>query len=123
VLLVVAGLIGVASVVAIAFALRGSGSGGPVTFTNNTGSPPPVTNVAPTTPPQAKPPEVATAVPPLTNPQVHPPVPNVPGHPTAPPPARYNGPECVRAREFKQLGHAKEAESWALACIAKGGQP
>jgi hypothetical protein len=29
----------------------------------------------------------------------------------------------VRAREFRALGHPKEAESWALACISKGGNP
>ena len=37
--------------------------------------------------------------------------------------AKYNGPECTRARTLKSLGHTKEAESWALACIAKGGTP
>ncbi|MGH7298023.1 MAG: protein kinase domain-containing protein, partial [Polyangiaceae bacterium] len=122
VLLVVAGLIGVASVIAIAFAVRSSSSGAPVTFSNNTGTPPPATNIAPTTPPTqpSRPPEVATVVPPLV--PGHP-TQTVPAHPTAPvqpPPARYNGPECVRAREFKALGHAKDAEKWALACIAKG---
>jgi hypothetical protein len=49
VLLVVAGLIGVASVVAIVFALRGSGSSGPVKF-DTPANPPPTATAATTTP-------------------------------------------------------------------------
>jgi serine/threonine protein kinase len=36
---------------------------------------------------------------------------------------KYDGPECQRARRQRALGHAREAQSWALACIAKGGNP
>jgi serine/threonine-protein kinase len=46
--------------------------------------------------------------------------------PTPPPvqkPAVYNGVECERARKLQQIGRPKEAEAWALACIAKGGRP
>jgi serine/threonine-protein kinase len=48
--------------------------------------------------------------------------------PQAPPvqrpaPARYNGPECQRARQLRALGHPREAENWALQCTMKGGVP
>ncbi len=51
----------------------------------------------------------------------------LPTQPPAPAPAaappRYDGAECQTARKLKALGHPREAESWALACIAKGGTP
>jgi serine/threonine protein kinase len=130
-LLVVAGLIGVASVVAIVFALKSSGSGNAVRFENSTPTAAPNTTLSsmPTANPPATPPTVATAVPPLTTANPQHPGNQVPGHLTGTQPtgtattARYNGPECVRAREFRALGHPKEAESWALACISKGGNP
>jgi hypothetical protein len=129
VLLVVAGLIGVASVVAIVFALHGSSGGSPVKF-DTPANPPPTATAATTTATAepVSPPTVATVVPPLSAGPTHPPVPGNPqpghpGQPLPPGPARYNGPECVRAREYRALGHAKEAQQWALACIAKGGQP
>jgi eukaryotic-like serine/threonine-protein kinase len=119
VLLVVAGLIAVASVVAIVFAVRGTGGGGAVQPI-----PTPTPTAAPPTAPTRQAPVVETAtatVPPLTTGvPLHPPI--TPGHPI-PPPAKYNGPECERARTLRTLGHAKDAESWALACIAKGGNP
>jgi len=34
---------------------------------------------------------------------------------------KYDGPECQRARTLRALGHARQAEAWALACTAKGG--
>jgi serine/threonine protein kinase len=121
VLLIVAGLIGVASVVAIIFAVRGSSGGGaPVQFqgsgTATTAAPP--TTIAPTTP------VVETATPtgtvPGLVPTTHPTYP--PGHPSAVAP-KYNGPECQRARQLRQAGQPKEAERWILACMAKGGTP
>jgi serine/threonine-protein kinase len=126
-LLVVAGLIGVASVVAIVFALRGSSGGSPVKFDTPANPPPTATAATTTTTAEPmSPPTVATVVPPLSAGPTHPPVPGYPGHPGQPQPpgpAKYNGPECVRAREYRSLGHPKEAQQWALACIAKGGQP
>jgi serine/threonine-protein kinase len=37
--------------------------------------------------------------------------------------ARYDGIECQKARLFRSINRPKEAQSWALACIAKGGAP
>jgi serine/threonine-protein kinase len=137
-LLVVAGLVGVASVVAIVFALKGQGSGGEVKFTDKPPSTPPTTVVS--TPPTAtettpaSPPSVAT-VPPLTTGTHTGPGPHPTGTATAPAtgtatatgthpaPPKYDGPECQKARAFKAAGRPKDAESWALACIAKGGTP
>jgi tRNA A-37 threonylcarbamoyl transferase component Bud32 len=42
--------------------------------------------------------------------------------PTAPP-TKYDGPECQKARTLKALGHPREAQTWALACLGKGGNP
>jgi hypothetical protein len=120
VLLVVAGLIGVGSVIAIVFAVRGAGGGG----TAPTVPPPPPTVAPPTAPTRTIPVvETATAtVPPLnTGVPTHTPT-QAPGHPQ-PPITKYSGPECERARTLRSLGHPKDAESWALACIAKGGNP
>jgi hypothetical protein len=38
-------------------------------------------------------------------------------------PKKYDGPECQTARRFKAIGRLKEAQSYVLACIAKGGDP
>jgi serine/threonine protein kinase len=120
-LLVIAGLIGVASVVAIVFAVKGRTGGGGVVFdpgsTTATATAPPPTATPTRTVPIV---ETATTVPPLT--PTHPPV--LP-HPTTEPthPPAYDGPECKRAHMLRQLGHTKEAEQWTLACIAKGGNP
>ncbi len=46
----------------------------------------------------------------------------VPGANQAPA-AKYDGIECQRARQFRALGRAREAASWAAACLAKGGTP
>jgi tRNA A-37 threonylcarbamoyl transferase component Bud32 len=35
----------------------------------------------------------------------------------------YDGPECQNARKLKALGRTKEAQPWVLACIAKCGNP
>jgi serine/threonine-protein kinase len=35
----------------------------------------------------------------------------------------YDGPECQNARKLKALGQAKQAQPWVLACIAKCGNP
>ena len=126
VLLIVAGLIGVASVVAIVFAVRGtSGSGAPVQFQGSGNAPTavPTTTIAPTTP------QVETATPPTatvpglnTVAPTHPTVP--PTHPTQTAPVpKYNGPECQQARRLRQMGQPREAERWILACMAKGGTP
>jgi serine/threonine-protein kinase len=37
--------------------------------------------------------------------------------------AKYNGPECRRARTLRAAGHPRAAEAWASACTAKGGTP
>ncbi len=37
------------------------------------------------------------------------------------PPVRYDGPDCLKARTLKALGHPKEAQPWALSCLARGG--
>lgn len=39
------------------------------------------------------------------------------------PSGRYDGPECQKARVLKGFGRHKEAQSWTLACLAKGGIP
>ena len=55
------------------------------------------------------------------------PVPSAPFLPPSPPsptltkPGKYEGAECANARRLKALGHVKEAEVWAVACLAKGG--
>jgi serine/threonine-protein kinase len=118
VLLVLAGVIGVASVVGIVFAVKGTDSSGrPAAQSSNAPTATATATATATTPVV----ETATTVPPL-NTTTHPTAtPTVTSHPSTPP--RYNGPECARARQLRTLGHAKEAESWALACIAKGGNP
>ena len=128
VLLVVAGILGVASVVAIVFAVRGSGSGNAVQFQNTIPSAAPTTVLTPvaTATQTSAPPATGTGeVPPLVG-TVHPTA--VPPHPTATQPIatatpKYDGPECQRARTMRSLGHPKEAEQWGLRCIAKGGNP
>jgi serine/threonine-protein kinase len=37
--------------------------------------------------------------------------------------AKYDGIECQKARLFKAINRPREAQTWALACIAKGGMP
>jgi serine/threonine-protein kinase len=64
---------------------------------------------------------------PVTPPVMTPPLPlppafQPPAVPSPPKPA-YNGPECVNARRLRAIGHPREAESLALACIARGGTP
>jgi serine/threonine-protein kinase len=155
-LLIAAGVIGLLSVVAIAFAVKGSSGSKDVTFDNNTNvQPAPETSLVATstgsgatTPPAESGASGGGDVPPLNGggpsprPAPHnnpgPPGPNpAPPHnnptpppgpapaptPTTPPPAKYDGPECQKARTLKALGHPKEAQTWALACIAKGGAP
>ncbi len=157
-LLIAAGVIGLVSVVAIAFAVKGSSGGGTkdVTFDNTNVQPAPETSlVATSTASAATAPPAETGapsggdVPPLNGggpsprpapPHTNPtppgpgpgpapphtgpsptPGPTPPPTPTTPPPAKYDGPECQKARTLKALGHPKEAQTWALACIAKGG--
>jgi serine/threonine-protein kinase len=146
VLLASAGLIGIASVVAIVFAMRGAGHGsGAVLF--DAGDLP---SVSPATTLTAEPSSVASAAaPPLDSagipglnagggggaprPQPHPQpshepsssptAPSAAPTTTAPAPKKYDGPECQTARRFKAIGRLKEAQSYVLACIAKGGDP
>jgi eukaryotic-like serine/threonine-protein kinase len=154
-LLVAAGVIGLVSIAAIGFAIKGSSGGGTkdVTFDNGGSQPAPETSLvatgnasAATTPPAETgspggdipplngggtphpPPHVNPnpgpgpgPTPPHTGPT--PPTPPTPTPPPTPPPAKYDGPECQKARTLKALGHPKEAQTWGLACIAKGGQP
>ena len=156
-LLVVAGLIGIVSVAAIGFAVKGSSGGGAkdVTFDNTNSQPAPETslvatstaNGAPTPPAETGPgggdiPPLNGGGPPHPQPHGNPnpgpgpapphtgpapgPAPTPAPQPTTPPtpaPTRYDGPECIRARTLKALGHPREAQTWALACIAKGGSP
>jgi serine/threonine-protein kinase len=75
---------------------------------------------APTPAPSAAPPMQAPN--PGPGPQASPPPVPAPA-PNPPKPPAYDGPECATARRLKALGHPKEAESWALACIARGGAP
>jgi serine/threonine-protein kinase len=151
-LLIAAGVIGLASIAAIGFAVRGGSHGGSkdVVFDNNNPPPAPDTSLTPASAATdtSTPPSLASGsnVPPLTgggpgggplpHPQPHPvhsqaepptppPGPQPSPQPTSPQPApaKYDGPECQKARQLKALGHPKEAQSWALACIAKGGSP
>jgi serine/threonine-protein kinase len=154
-LLVVAGVIGLASIAAIGFAIKGSSSTKSVDFDNSGPSvaPAPATSLGPTVASGA---ESAAPVdsspggdiPPLNggggaapHPQPHGnpspgpgpgpapthanPTPTTPPAPTTPTPApsHYDGPECQKARTLRALNHPREAQTWALACIAKGGQP
>jgi serine/threonine-protein kinase len=147
VLLASAGLIGVASVVAIVFAMRGTGQGGAVLFDagNLPSAPPPTTLTADPSVPTASAAALETATAGIPGLNVgggggspHPAQPHPqqssspPQQPTAPaptpstaptPPKKYDGPECQTARRFKALGRVKEAQSYVLACIAKGGDP
>jgi tRNA A-37 threonylcarbamoyl transferase component Bud32 len=184
-LLGLAGVIGVASIVAIAFAMKGSSGGSKaVDFDNGASGPAPATSLAPAS--AGEPGATASAglvdsasgagaeVPPLNgngapHPQAHglsgapgqapatgpaatkeapakevppakePPHPTAPPLPTiaptyaptytpppataAPPPAKYDGPDCQRARTLRALGHPREAQSWILSCLSKGGNP
>ena len=148
-LLVAAGLIGIASIGAIVFAMRGGAQAEPkpVVF-DNAAQPAPATSLMPGGPAADTPGAPApTNVPPLNgaagalHPVPHPtathsqepaplpvplPQPSQPAPPVSPiqpPGVRYDGPECQRARRLRSLGRPHEAQSWALACIAKGGNP
>jgi serine/threonine-protein kinase len=127
VILVVAGLIGVASVIAIVIALRPSPSSHDPKLDHPAAtSPAPPTSITTTAPTVTTPPTVETAQPTQPTQPTHP-VPPIPSpHPTPPPStAHYDGPECARARQLRGLGpaNAKEAQKWALACSARGGNP
>jgi hypothetical protein len=200
-LLVAAGLIGVASVVAIAFALRGAHRGGRDVVFDTGSATAPATTIAPVAPadsataPETKPsdiPPLAGGQPPKRSPAAGAPAggahsgPAAPGASTAPsarpepssfpgipsgivlpsglppfpqvpqptatqspsptsqptsqvppqpappfppqipqttPQGKYDGIECQRARQFRALGRAREAQSWADACIRRGGTP
>ena len=153
VLLAVAGVILVASAGAIAFSLRGSSGGeSKAVVFDPAAAPAPATSLLPSSVAAEEPTApVSTGgadVPPLTGggsrsvPHAGPPhVPPAPatGAPATAPgpgpgstspvpspsskPGRYDGPECANARRLRALGHPREAESWALACVAKGGVP
>jgi serine/threonine-protein kinase len=154
-LLAAAGLIGVVSIGAIVFAMRGSSGGGKaVVFDQGASSaqvpaaaaasnstsgetttpadtgesrdvPPLVGGRSHTVPRPAAP--HSSAAPGAIG-QVQGPVPSPPPGPSPPAPSpptpkppKYDGPECQTARRLTALGHAREAESWASACVAKGG--
>jgi serine/threonine-protein kinase len=145
VLLASAGVIGVASVVAIVFAMRGTGHGGAVLFDGgDLPSAPPATTLTadPSAASASAAPVETGGIPGLNaptggggspHPQPHPqpsngpaPLPSGPSPsatPTPTTPKKYDGPECQTARRFKAIGRAKEAQSYVLACIAKGGDP
>jgi serine/threonine-protein kinase len=136
-LLILAGVLGVASLVAIGFALKGSSGEKPVKFDNNANAikadPMTVLSGAP----------VDTAPMP-SSPAILPPLatassggaPHVQSHPTGSPstvtpsavpsvakPPPYDGIECQRARALRAQGHMRIAEQQSLICIAKGGNP
>jgi serine/threonine-protein kinase len=144
VLLASAGLIAVASVVAIVFAVRGPHGGSAVVFDGGDlpAAPAPTTLTADPSVASANTPPADTGgsipglnagggggggnVHPQPHPEPHPePHPSSGPNPTppAPPTKKYDGPECQTARRLKGLGHAKEAQSFVLACLAKGGDP
>jgi tRNA A-37 threonylcarbamoyl transferase component Bud32 len=149
-LLAAAGLIGVASVVAIGFAVKGSGGANPVQFDPSVPSAPPQTVLS------GDPAAVDTggapadssgggSLPPLTgggggssrehepphgNPSPPAPRPGAgpgpapsPSPSPSPPKPTYDGIECQRARHLKALGLIQQAKMWARDCIAKGGNP
>jgi len=151
-LLVAAGLIAVASIGAIVFAMKGGpgASSKDVVFDNAAAAQPaPDTSLSPAMPaadtpapadsssasaprlgsggapahplphPSATHLQEPAPVPPSAQPPVLPQPPQAP----QPPAARYDGPECQRARRLKGAGRPREAQTWALACIAKGGSP
>jgi len=152
-LLAAAGIIAAASVGAIVFAMRGgSGQGKSVVF-DPAAPTAPATQLEPAIAPADSATAPASAaggsnseVPPLSAGGRGAPRP-APAHPVAgaasaaggasspsghsapsvpspaPAAAKYDGPECQTARRLKALGHPKEAESWAIACSAKGGTP
>jgi serine/threonine-protein kinase len=148
-LLIVAGIIGVASVVAIGFAVRGSmGGTKPVTFESNASVPPadPSTVLSGTiSDPGISIPSGAGTVPPLqtagggaatggSHSVPHPSAvaqtastTTIPAPPTIIPsvnkPPPYDGIECQRARAWRAQGRTRMAEQQALLCIAKGGTP
>jgi serine/threonine-protein kinase len=140
-LLVVAGVIAVASVVAIVFATKGHSGGSTVEFKDNAPAPDPTT-VLTTTPPSTDTTSPASTGPTAGPPSVPPLNGTVPTHPTAQPhptttatpthtapqptsqptsQPKYDGVECQKARAFKAAGRPEEAKSWGLACLAKGG--
>jgi serine/threonine-protein kinase len=146
VLLASAGLIGVASVIAIAFALRGGAHSTAVLFDAGDMLPPAapaatlaaeqsVASAASSAVDNTPLPGLSVAGGPAIRP--HPSQPAPVPHPSqsaappsgpVPPPApptpaaRYDGPECQAARRLRALGHPREAQSYVLACIAKGGE-
>jgi serine/threonine-protein kinase len=150
-LLLAAGLIGVVSVGAIVFAMKGGSRGSPkdVVFDNSAAQPAPETSLTPavdlpapmeSSPTAVLPHNGAAVVPrPAPHPAVthsqepvqlppplQPPAPPQPpqsAQPAQQPSPRYDGPECQRARRLKSMGRPREAQTWALACIAKGGSP
>ena len=152
-LLLAAGAIGLLSLGAIAFALKGRSAPKEVVFDNST-QPAPATSLAPAAQPSDTPPQPADSsasagdIPALVGGgpgggggHAGPPRPasshsaggagggagggggTQPPAPTPPPTAKYDGPECQTARRLKAIGHAKEAQSWILSCEAKGGNP
>lgn len=134
-LLSVAGLVGVGSVAAIVFALRGGGSSHhDADLFGDAGQPPaPATSIAPTNAMPSPAPD-DSSLPPLTGANHWQPTPHQgpgpgPTHSAQPPPP---GPKkcdaqcqtaCANYKHMMQTGRAKEAESWKLACIAGGGAP
>jgi hypothetical protein len=171
-LLAAAGVVGVASVVAIAFAVHGGVSLGnaPVVLRDDRPLTAPATSIAPAAlmPDTVRSADDGAYIPPLSRGGATPqpratgrptPIPSSVPHAepgasasvatasttltapsaTQPPPAavlatpalrtpalpsgRYDGPECQKARVLKGFGRHREAQSWTLACLAKGGIP
>lgn len=149
-LLLAAGAIGLLSLGAIAFALKGRSAPKEVVFDNGSQAAP-ATSIAPAAQASDTPPQPADSsasagdIPALVGGgaggggHAAPPHPAPPSHsggpgggagggtappaPTPPPAPKYDGPECQTARRLKAIGHAKEAQSWILSCEAKGGNP
>jgi serine/threonine-protein kinase len=139
-LLILAGVVGVASLVAIAFALKGSGEK-PVKFDDTANAikadPMTVLSQAPLDTGPTTPNTPLNVLPPLAGGSSSGPA-HVQPHPaggpsTAPPPVSaapsvakpppYDGIECQRARALRAQGRTRIAEQQSLICIAKGGNP
>jgi tRNA A-37 threonylcarbamoyl transferase component Bud32 len=138
-LLVVAGLVGIASVGAIIFAVKGHSTGQDVIF-GDAGGPSAATSDTPSTTDTPPPPDPSAGgdIPSLSGTSSHGVPHNGPGPgpgpgpthsgnppqpPPPPPPAKYDGPDCQNARRLLALGHKKEAQPYVLTCLANKGNP
>jgi serine/threonine-protein kinase len=124
------GVVGIASVILIVFAVKGSGGGPAKPLPSSTITSDPVTVLSGSAPPvDSEPPIASGDLPPLNGSSSgahggsgggsggH----SGSGSGGKPPP--YDGPDCQTARRLKAAGQAKQAQSYVLSCIAHGGNP